>query len=531
MSSQDFRGIVTELLRARHPLLLIETHEEERVIEELDGIAADPALRTPRVVYEWTATRGLVRRGAREHQATRLPAAALEHVVTRDEAALFVFRDLHPFLGTGNRPPDVQVVRLLRDIANRFRAASNPACLVMVAPVASLPPDLEKVVTIVDFPLPDEAEMRRLLDRMIDMNRESGGFTADVDDTDRERLARAATGLTLAEAENAFARAMVSTGTLRGDDIDIVIEEKRQTIRRSALLEFVSTDLTLADIGGLDNLKSWLAKREGAWSSTAKEWGIPDPKGVLIAGVPGCGKSLTAKCVAETWGLPLLRLDVGRVFSGLVGSSEQNMRTAIRTAEAIAPCVLWIDEIEKGFAGASGSGDSGTGARVFGTFLTWLQDKAKPVFVIATANSIDRLPAEFLRKGRFDEIFFVDLPTSAERSEIWRLHLIKRYVSTRAADGGVVVDDALTTELAELSDGYSGAEIEQAVIAALFDAFADRRPLKRDDLARAITTMVPLAVTQAEQIARTRQWADARAVAATATSGPEVRSGRQVDFG
>ncbi|HVJ99033.1 MAG TPA: AAA family ATPase, partial [Acidimicrobiia bacterium] len=326
MSSQDFRGIVTELLRARHPLLLIETHEEERVIEELDAIAADPALRTQRVVYEWTATRGLVRRGAREHQATRLPAAALEHVVTRDEAALFVFRDLHPFLGTGNRPPDVQVVRLLRDIANRFRAASNPACLVMVSPVASLPPDLEKVVTIVDFPLPDEAEMRRLLDRMIEMNRARGGFTADVDDTDRERLARAATGLTLAEAENAFARAMVSTGTLRGDDIDIVIEEKRQTIRRSALLEFVSTDLTLSDIGGLDNLKSWLAKREGAWSSTAKDWGIPDPKGVLIAGVPGCGKSLTAKCVAETWGLPLLRLDVGRVFSGLVGSSEQNMR-------------------------------------------------------------------------------------------------------------------------------------------------------------------------------------------------------------
>jgi SpoVK/Ycf46/Vps4 family AAA+-type ATPase len=207
------------------------------------------------------------------------------------------------------------------------------------------------------------------------------------------------------------------------------------------------------------------------------------------------------------------------------------MRTAIRTAEAIAPCVLWIDEIEKGFAGASGSGDSGTGARVFGTFLTWLQDKAKPVFVIATANSIDRLPAEFLRKGRFDEIFFVDLPTTAERSEIWRLHLVKRYSTTRAADGGVIVDDALTAELAGLSDGYSGAEIEQAVIAALFDAFADRRPLKRDDLARAITTMVPLAVTQAEQIARTRAWADARAVAATAPSGPETGSGRRVDFG
>ncbi len=516
--SDKFREVLAELLKARHPLLLVETHEDDRAVDEVAAVAMDPELRTPRAVYDWSATHGLAKRGAEGNQSTKAPTAALQQVLDLDEPAVAVFRDLHHALGAAGRPADPNVVRLLRDIASKFRTNPHPGCLVMVSPVSALPPDLEKVVTIVDFALPDEDEIRSLLDGMVEMNRQSGRIKVTASEDDLERLTKAAVGLTLAEAENAFARGMVNDGELSGDDVEVILEEKRQTIRKSGVLEFVRAEGSLDGVGGLENLKRWLKKRDDAWLDAAKAWGLPEPKGVLITGVPGCGKSLTAKCVAGAWGLPLLRLDVGRVFAGLVGSSEQNMRSAIRTAEAIAPCVLWVDEIEKGFAGAAAgaSGDSGTGQRVFGTFLTWLQDKTRPVFVIATANNIDHLPPEFLRKGRFDEIFFVDLPTIIEREQIWSLHLSKHYAGTLAAKNGVAVDDALVRSLAGASEGYSGAEIEQAVIAALFDAYAERRPMEEDDLVRAISNMVPLEVTQAEAITRIREWANVRAVAATA---------------
>jgi SpoVK/Ycf46/Vps4 family AAA+-type ATPase len=327
----------------------------------------------------------------------------------------------------------------------------------------------------------------------------------------------AAVGLTQSEAENAFARAMVDDGLLTADDIDLVNEEKRQVIRKSGMLDFVTSSVDLGDVGGLENLKKWLDKRNNSWLDIAKTYNIPSPKGVLITGVPGCGKSLTAKAVAASWGLPLLRMDVGRIFAGLIGSSEQNMRLSIRTAEAIAPCVLWIDEVEKGFGGGRGESDGGTSARVFGTFLTWLQEKSSSVFVVATANNVDRLPAEFLRKGRFDEIFFVDLPTFSERRQVWRLQLEKR-LTTNHLRSGLQVSDELLNELAAETDDFSGAEIEQAVIAALFDAFTDRRALLRDDLIRAVRTTVPLSTTQSEQIAILRDWANSRAVSASSTT-------------
>jgi len=254
----------------------------------------------------------------------------------------------------------------------------------------------------------------------------------------------------------------------------------------------------------------------------AAAYGLPAPKGVLVTGVPGCGKSLTAKAMASAWSLPLVRLDIGRVFGGLVGASEQNMRTALRTAEAIAPCVMWIDEIEKGFAsGASGSGDSGTSARVFGTFLSWMQEKTAAVFVIATANQISLLPPEMMRKGRFDEIFFIDLPTDTERWVIFSLHL-KARLKAGPALGALPVTDELLGSLCAATEGFSGAEIEQVVIAACFDAFNERRALTADDLLHEIANTVPLSVTQAEQIAELRAWADIRAVAASA---PEDREG------
>jgi SpoVK/Ycf46/Vps4 family AAA+-type ATPase len=300
---------------------------------------------------------------------------------------------------------------------------------------------------------------------------------------------------------------MVKDGRLCKDDIDVVLEEKRQIIKKSSLLEYIGGGIRMDEVGGLDNLKSWLAKRNDSWSEEAVAYGLSAPKGVLLTGVPGCGKSLIAKAVSTLWQLPLLRLDVGKLFGMWVGTSESNIRSAIQLAEAIAPCVLWIDEIEKGFRGVGSSGDSGTASRVFGTFLTWMQEKSKMVFVIATANDISGLPPELMRKGRFDEIFFVDLPNQEERSQIVRVHLQRRLKRT--------MDETVIRTIVEKTEGFSGAELEQAIVSGLFEAFAERRPVTLDDMLTAIRATVPLSVTQAEKITELRQWAAIRAIPAT----------------
>lgn len=507
-----------QLLKARFPLLYVETFEEQRVVARVAEVATDPELvRTAREVLTWSATEGLVGGDGTRRPDTQEPVKALQSAIAYSEPSIFVFRDMHPALGEDGRGSDPMVIRLLRDLAFEFKSGPVPRTLILLSPVLRIPADLEKEVTIVDFPLPGEDEIRAVLDKMVETNAAAGGrVRVDLDALGMERMVKAALGLTLNEAENAFARSMVNDGVLSVDDVETVLEEKRQIIRKSGLLEFVKVDTTLDDVGGLQNLKRWLQKRENSWLDEAAEFGLPAPRGVLVTGVPGCGKSLTAKAMAAGWELPLLRLDVGRVFAGLVGSSEQNMRSAIRTAEAIAPCVLWIDEIEKGFAGVGSSGDSGTSSRVFGSFLTWMQEKTKPVFVMATANNIDGLPPEFLRKGRFDEIFFVDLPTRPERRLIWQLHLSKRLA--RGGGDAASVDDAALNALVDLSEGYSGAEIEQAVVAGLFDAFSERRQVTPADFERAIRNMVPLSVTQQEQIDRIRDWAALRAVSATTTA-------------
>ena len=543
--SAQFRAEVVALLKARFPVVYIETWEEERALAELEAVATDATLiRTPRQLHVWSRTDGL-RCGGDVARDSTDPVKALNLVLAIDQPAIVVFRDLHSELGHGNQPPNPMVVRRLRDIATWSRTSPAPVTVVLVSPTLEIPTDLEKVVTVLDFALPSDAELAALLGDMVASN---AGVKVSATDEDRERIVKAAVGLTLAEAENAFARAMAHDGTLDARDIDIIIEEKRQTIRKSGVLEFIPTGPTFDDVGGLDNLKRWLNKRTNSWLAAAADYRLPPAKGVLITGVPGCGKSLTAKCTASLWELPLLRLDIGRVFAGLVGSSEQNMRAALRTAESIAPSILWIDEIEKGFGSVSGGGDSGTSQRVFGTFLTWMQEKQKPVFVVATANKIDQLPAEFLRKGRFDEIFFVDLPTAAERLPIWSLHLDRALHGSAA--GGLRLDDGLLDQLVMATEGFSGAEIEQAVVSGLFDAFADRRKLTGQDLLNAVRNTVPLSVTQAEQIMQLRAWADVRAVAATsqeardsydapapaapAAPGPAAvtatRGGRVVDF-
>ena len=518
-----FAATLRRMIRARFPLLSIGTAEESRVIGEIARVVGDRSQVIPqREVHVWTTSTGLAAIGRPGNEQTRTPHAALVAANALTAPAVVVMVDLHPWLGASGAPPDTQLVRALKDTVRLFKDGTVPRTLILVSPTPHLPPDLVDLVTVVDFPLPTEAQLHDLLNGMIGRNTAAGALAVDLPAEGIERLVKAALGLTAFEAENAFARAMADDGRLTADDVAVVQQEKSQIIRKSGVLEVVGSTVRLADVGGLGNLKTWLTKRSGSWLDEARAYGLPAPKGVLVTGVPGCGKSLTAKAMSSAWSLPLIRLDIGRIFGGLVGASEQNMRSALATAEAVAPCVLWIDEIEKGFAsGASGAGDSGTSARVFGTFLTWMQEKTAAVFVMATANDISLLPPEFLRKGRFDEIFFIDLPTRSERTMIFRLHLAARLTAGPAL-GGMAIDDGLLEGLAAATEGFSGAEIEQAVVSACFDAFDARRELMPDDVHRAIRNTIPLSVTQAEQVLALRQWADVRAVAASA---PEDRAG------
>lgn len=539
-----FRRTIADLFKARFPFLYIQTWEEDRVVSEVAAVVAAASLiKTPRNLYVWSATTGLAAPGAKAKAGSENPAKALDLVEQLDEPSVFVFKDFHSYFGAAGRPADPQLVRKVRDLVPLLKNAHCPKTVVFVSPTVVLPHELQKDVSVLDFDLPSVDEIGQVLRDIIAANRETGRITIELTPDGEERLTKAALGLTLQEAENAFARAMVQDGRLDVSDVEVVLEEKRQIIKKTEILEFIRTDSSFEDVGGLENLKRWLAKRNRSWLDAARQYNLPFPKGILITGVPGCGKSLTAKCTSALWQLPLLRLDVGRVFQGLVGSSEENMRMALRTAEAISPSILWIDEIEKGFSGSGGAGDGGTSSRVFGTFLTWMQEKAQPVFVIATANSIDQLPPEFLRKGRFDEVFFVDLPTRSERRQILDLHIHRRLTSP-AAMGDFNLDEGTLTQLVELSEGYSGAEIEQAAVVALFEAFSEDRAVRREDFASALSTMVPLSVTQAEQIRATREWANVRAIAATAQedrvdygyeaeSDDDVRTtrgGRTVDF-
>lgn len=534
--------ILANLLKARFPYLYIQTWEEDRVLAMITSVAQNAELiKTPREVLTWRMTTGILDGKGQPQGDTKQPMKALEFIEKFDRPCIFVLQDFHAYFGEDTRLADLQVIRKLRDMLVHIKQKPNPINVIITSPFLVLPDELQKDVTIVDFDLPGFKEIKTVLDEMIHINEQSGKIRITLTEEEKERLAKAALGLTLSEAENAFARAMVEDGKLDIGDVKVILEEKEQIIKKAGILEFIQSDLKMEDVGGLENLKRWLAKRNKSWLESARKYGLPAPKGVLITGVPGCGKSLVSKSISSMWQLPLLRLDMGKVYSGIVGSSEENMRKAIQTAEAIAPSILWIDEIEKGFGGLSG--DGGTTARIYGQFLTWLQEKTSPVFVIATANNISGLPPELMRKGRFDEIFFVDLPTKREREGIFRVHLGKRLQNPEAR-GDFELSDQVLEKLAEQSEGFVGAEIEQIVIDALFEAFAEERPVRLEDFLKSIRNTVPLLITQAEQIRAIRDWANLRAVAATPREDREGyakqedqdadiifnRGGRAIDF-
>lgn len=507
--------IITQLsmlFRARFPYIYITTWEEERAVSLVKKIASSEKLiKVPRDVYVWTQTNGFVLNG-QKIDGTNSPDKAIDFIKECNKNAVFVMCDFHVYFGVKGRQVDYNVVRRLRDNIGNLKTSKYRKNVIFIASELLIPETMQKEITIVDMPLPSLEEIKSKFDKMITQNKQID--TSKLDENGKERICKAALGLTLQEAENAFALAMVNDGRIDGEDLSTILSEKMQVIKKTGILEFINTDIKIADVGGLENLKNWLRKRNNSWSESAKKYCLPAPKGVLITGVPGCGKSLTAKAMSAAWQLPLLKLDFGKIFSGIVGSSEENMRKAIKTAEAVAPSILWVDEIEKSLSGLNSNGDSGTSSRIFGTFLTWMQEKSAPVFVIATANNISSLPAELLRKGRFDEIFFVDLPTQRERQEIFKLHLSKRLKDKDVASK-LEVNDDLYKQLAQMTEGFVGAEIEQVVITALYEAFFNNRPLEFSDLTNTIKNVVPLSVTQKEQILSLRQWANIRAVAAT----------------
>lgn len=480
------------LIQAQYPLIYLVTSEEERAEQAISTIAQ---LKPQRRIFVWTVTHGIVEygqpRNVTQHN-TVSPEAAIEWVTRQRDPGIFIFKDLHPFIDSP------ATTRWLRDAIASFKGTQK--AIVLMSPMQQVPIELEKEVVVLDFPLPDMAELNQVLSRQLEQNR-----TRRLTTEAREKLLKAALGLTRDEAEKVYRKAQVTTGHLTEAEVDIVLSEKKQLIRRNGILEYIEEDATIDAVGGLEELKRWLKQRSNAFTERAREYGLPQPKGMLILGVPGCGKSLIAKTTSRLWSLPLLRLDMGRVYDGsMVGRSEANLRNALKTAESISPAILFIDELDKAFAGSSGSADSdgGTSSRIFGSFLTWMQEKTSPVFVMATANRVERLPGEFLRKGRFDELFFVDLPNAEERKEIFNIHLLKRKRDVSRFD---------LDQLAKVADGFSGAEIEQALIAAMYDAFAQEREFTQLDIIAAIKATLPLSRTMTEQVTALRDWARQRA--------------------
>jgi SpoVK/Ycf46/Vps4 family AAA+-type ATPase len=488
--SRDLEENLEILIRARYPILYLVSSEEDRVMGMLRRIAE----RRQKEVFDWSVTEGL--QGL--DPSAQDPQRALGTVLRdrKERSALYVFKDLHMFMN------DPVVVRRLRDLALHLKTTLKTA--IILSPVLRLVPELDKDVTVVDIPLPAVKELGSILEQILASVDDS--IREAVSPAEKETIVKGALGLTCSEAQNVFAECLVRHRSL---DLDTVVTAKEQIIKKSGILEFFQRTERFSNVGGLAPLKAWLEKRRFAFTDKAREFGLPPPRGVLLFGIQGCGKSLIAKSVAGIWRVPLLRMDVGKIFSGIVGSSETNIRKAISLAESVAPCVLWIDEMEKGFSGTRSSdySDAGTTARVFSTFLTWQQEKTAPVFVVATSNDIHALPPELLRKGRFDELFFVDLPSPSERKEILRIHLAKRNRDPEAFD-----IDALAAE----TPGFSGAELEQAIVDALFAAFEAGRELNTLDVLEAVRRTVPLSQTMRETIGQLRELARARAVRASA---------------
>jgi AAA+ superfamily predicted ATPase len=469
-------------LRARCTLLVIVSSEEDRALSAIRATAQ--SYNPPRGCLMWDSAEGFqaLTPGVALPSA-RDPLQALEQADRLEGDLLFVLKDFHDCWNVG------PVRRKLRNLASRMKYCKKS--LLILTPRARVPDELRDDAVILPLPPPSVVELEQVLYHLT----RTPGVTVDLTPSGREKLLQAALGLSAAQAQRVFARAIVADGVLDDGDIDMVTEEKRQIIQESEALEFFPATKSIEDVGGLLSLKNWLRLRERAFTREAREYGLPAPRGIALIGIPGTGKSLVAKMIAGLWRLPLFRLDAGALFGSLVGESEERTRRALRLAEATAPSLLWIDEVEKALS--HGGLDSGTSSRVFATVLTWMQEKTAPVFVVATANDISRLPPELLRKGRFDEIFFLDLPSQPERREILAVHLRRRKRDPETYD---------LKQLSEQSEGYVGAELEQAILDAMYVGFNEGREFTTQDVSHALSQQVPLSVSQRETIDALRGW-------------------------
>ncbi len=481
-------------IKARYPIVYLVTSEEnraEKLLEKAGNINKKPC-------YLWSATGGYY--NTNKFGSDTDPLKALNTIMDYTEPGLFILKDFHHYL------EEPLIIRKLRDIVVNLKKSFKT--LFIIAPVLTLPAGLEKDITPVDIPLPSVKEIKQILLRLVTPLKDSKKIKVNLDDELMEKVVNASRGLTEGELENLYAGLIVSSRSFDEKDLPVIVSEKKKLIRKSGLLEYYDFSESIDSVGGLDKLKDWLKQRGMAFTQKARDFGLPEPKGMLLLGVQGCGKSLAAKAASSLWRLPLLKLDMGKIFDAYLGSSEKNIREAIKTAEALSPNILWLDEIDKAFSGMGSkqSGDFGVSARVLGTFLTWMQEKTAPVFVLATANNIENLPPELLRKGRFDEIFFIDLPTDDERENIFKIHFNKR---------NRLPDNFDIPGLVNKTDGYTGAEIEQLVISGLYRAFSKDREIEDMDIYDEIEDTVPLSITYKERITAIRTWAEKRARAAT----------------
>lgn len=487
------------LIRAGNPLISIHTHDESRALERIAQVADT----MNRPLFEWSLTTGLCRIEDRQAKPTSVrpgkPLAALQHIDDVDQAAIYLFKDLGPHC------KDAHVHRKLRDLC--YHCAETKSCLILLDAL-SLPDEIRRFVVAYEIGWPDADELEDVVKETFKGIRDESFYEVTTDITKRQmsQLVQSLRGLTCGEAERVVSSAIHDDYVLNVEDLPRIIEAKRTLLGSAGCLESIAADFALEDIGGLENLKSWLKRRQAGFSRQAREFGLEPPRGVLMLGVPGSGKSLCAKAVSASWNMPLLRLDPGMLFQKFIGESESQLRQALGQAEAMAPCVLWIDEIEKAFASASSaSADGGLSKRMFGTLLSWMQDHRHPIFTIATANDISALPPELMRKGRFDEVFFVDLPHPAARKHILEIHLRRRKRDPKQFD---------LDHLAEAARDFTGSELEQAIVSALFQAFQEESELEDRHILAEIIETRPLAVLMAERIQELRSWAEHRCVSA-----------------
>jgi AAA+ superfamily predicted ATPase len=488
-----FNEEIRKHIASKYSLINVITFEDYRCAKTLSELCK-VAFKTPLEFLTWSTTDGLVHND-KKIDGTADPIKALDYVIAFESSAIFLFKDLYTEFKDNSK-----VVRKLRDTYQALK--NNFKIVIMTSPLAYVPNELSKEVAILDFPLPSPPELEKLLNTTLDSMK---GIPVDLTDQDKDDFVKSATGLTWDEARLAFLHAFSGRKTITKDAVKVVIEEKSRIVRKDGILEYIDVDFSMTEIGGLDNLKEWLLSRTRFFSKEAQKFGLSAPKGILLTGISGCGKSSCVKAISQYWRLPLMRLDMTKIYGGAVGNPEESMRRALQTVEAVAPVILWIEEIEKGVAGFA-QGDGGVTARIFSSFLTWMQEKKSLVFIAATANQIDQLPPELLRKGRFDEIFFTDLPDEKERVEIFKVHIGKRN------------HDPMKFKLVDLSKattGFSGAEIEQVVASGMYTAFNQKRKFNDLDLYREISKTVPLSTTMSEQIKEIKRWADKRAVRAS----------------